>query len=342
VTQDTSEAYPLTSTRAADEVASGAVATGCPVSPLGYDAPPQPLGPDSLTWRYFGDWRGMLQGPWAGSMQNMHPQLGAAVEEHSTFFRERWPRLLRSLYPIGGVVFDGDRAPTTGAEVRDYHVDIKGTDSLGRRYHALNPDVFYWAHSTFFVGTLIVAERFCGGITEAQKRQLFDEHVQWYRMYGMSMRPVPKTWEDFQVYWDQMCREVLENNFAARAVLDLTELPKPPFAQWLPDRLWVIQRKLLAPFFVWLTVGLYDPAVRELMGYSWSRRDEWLHRRLGDVVRLVFAFVPPRHRKHPRARGGLDRVSGRIPADAPLVQTPARNLPPLDERDSPKHYCPNV
>ena len=113
-----------------------------------------PLGPDSLTWKYFGDWRGMLQGPWAGSMQNMHPQLGAAVEEHSTFFRERWPRLLRSLYPIGGVVFDGDRAPATGAEVRDYHVDIKGVDAQGRRYHALNPDVFYWAHSTFFVGTL--------------------------------------------------------------------------------------------------------------------------------------------------------------------------------------------
>ena len=82
-----------------------------PVSPGGYDAPPLPLGPDSLTWKYFGDWRGLLQGPWAGSMQNMHPQLGAAVEEHSTFFRERWPRLLRSLYPIGGVVFDADRAP---------------------------------------------------------------------------------------------------------------------------------------------------------------------------------------------------------------------------------------
>jgi hypothetical protein len=24
------------------------------------------------------------------------------------------------------------------------------------------------------------------------------------------------------------------------------------------------------------------------------------------------------------------------------VQTPARNLPPLDERGDPKHYCPNV
>lgn len=184
----------------------------------------------------------MLQGPWAGSMQNMHPQLGAAVLDHSTFFRERWPRLLRSLYPIGGVVFDGDRAPITGAEVRDYHTDIKGVDEQGRRYHALNPDVFYWAHSTFFVGTIHVAERFCGGITEEQKRQLFDEHVQWYRMYGMSMRPVPKSWEEFQAYWDHMCRNVLENNEAARAVLDLTELPKPPFAQWLPDRLWAAQQ----------------------------------------------------------------------------------------------------
>lgn len=57
------------------------------------------------------------------------PQLGAAVEEFSIFFQERWPRLLRSLYPIGGVVFDGDRAPRTGAEVRDYHVDIKGVDA---------------------------------------------------------------------------------------------------------------------------------------------------------------------------------------------------------------------
>jgi hypothetical protein len=52
--------------------------------------------------------------------------------------------------------------------------------------------------------------------------------------------------------------------------------------------------------------------------------------------------VPSRYRKHPRARAGFDRANGRLPADTPLVQTPARNLPPLDERGDPKHYCPNV
>ena len=130
MSQDTSAAHP-------DTTGDETPASGCPVTTGAYDAPPAALGPDSLTWQYFGDWRGLLQGPWAGSMQNMHPQLGAAVKDHSIFFLERLPRLLRSLYPIGGVVFDGDRAPVTGAEIRDYHIPIKGVDERGRRYSAL-------------------------------------------------------------------------------------------------------------------------------------------------------------------------------------------------------------
>ena len=36
-------------------------------------------------------------------------------------------------------------------QVREYHIGIKGVDDQGRRYSALNPDVFYWAHATFFM-----------------------------------------------------------------------------------------------------------------------------------------------------------------------------------------------
>jgi len=47
---------------------------------------------------------------------------------------------------------------------------------------------------------------------------------------------------------------------------------------------------------------------------------------------------------HPRARAGWDRATGRIAADTPLMHTPARNLPPVDERDKGIHYlgatCP--
>lgn len=316
------------------------VTAGCPVSAGGYDVPPEPLGPDSLTWKLFGDWRGVLQGVWAGSMQNMHPQLGAAVEQHSIFFIERMPRLFRSLYPIGGVVFDGDRAPATGAEVRDYHIGIKGVDGQGRRYSALNPDVFYWAHSTFFMGTILTAERFGDGLTEDEKRRLFDEHITWYRMYGMSMRPVPKTWEEFQEYWDHMCRNVLENNWAARAVLDLSAMPKHPSLEWIPDWMWRLNLKVAERFLVFVTVGLYDPPVRDLMGYPWSARQERAHRLFGKLVNVAFKLVRERRRMHPRARGGWDRATGRIASDAPLVHTPARNLPPVEYRNDGRHYCP--
>ena len=338
MTQDTSAAGPETTGSAHD---SGPLAAGCPVSG-GYDAPPQPLGPDSLTWRYFGQWTGMLQGPWAGSMQNMHPQLGAAVQQHSIFFLERMPRLFRSVYPIGGVVFDGHRAPTTGAQVRDYHIGIKGVDDQGRRYSALNPEVFYWAHATFFKSTLLAAEWLGGGLTEEQKRQLFDEHVQWYRMYGMSMRPVPKSWEDFQQYWDHMCHNVLENNWAARAVLDLSTMPKHPSLGWMPDWMWRLNVAAMQQFFNFTTVGLFDPAVRELMGYTWSPRQEQLHRAFGTAIYRLTRVLPKRMLMHPRKRSAWDRAHGRLPVDAPLVETPARNLPPVEYRDDPHFYSPKV
>ncbi|OZD61872.1 oxygenase MpaB family protein [Rhodococcus sp. 06-1460-1B] len=303
---------------------------------------PVPLGPDSLTWKYFGDWRGMLQGVWAGSMQNMHPGLGAGVEQHSTFFDERWQRLYRSLYPIGGVVFDGDRAEETAHQVRGYHNDIKGIDSKGRTYHALDPDTFYWAHATFFMGTVLTADRFMGGLTETQKLQLFDEHVQWYRLYGMSMRSVPETWAEFQKYWEHMCTHVLEDNMAARGVLDLSALGPPPYASWLPERVWAVLRRPVASLFVWITVGLYDPPVRELLGYTWSERDARRFAVFGRAVNLAFGLVPRRRRLHPRARAGWDRVAGRRPESAPLVHTPARNLPPAQRRSHPSHYSPKV
>lgn len=297
-----------------------------------------PLGPDSLTWQLFGTWAGMLQGLWAGSMQNMHPKLGVAVWEHSDFFGERWQRLMRSLYPIVGVVYDGSAA--TGHEVRDYHWNVKGAMPDGSRYHALDPDVFYWAHATFWYGNVRLCERFGPPLTEEQKRQLFAESKAWYAMYGVSMRPVPDTYEDFLEYWDHMCRNVLCDSPAVRTVLDISTLPAPPFAA-MPDRLW----RLLAPggqrFFRWLTVACYDEPVREMMGLSWTAADERRFRAFAKVAGVVMhRLVPWRYMRHPRARDAWDRVSGRVQADAPLVHTPVRNLPPQSERDNPMHYCP--
>ncbi|WP_367125270.1 oxygenase MpaB family protein [Streptomyces phytohabitans] len=302
----------------------------------------EPLGPDSLTWRYFGDWRGVLLAPWAGVMQNMHPGLGAGVAEHSRFFEERWQRLYRSLYPIGGVVYDGPRAAETARQVRGYHDTVKGVDAYGRPYHALDPDTFYWAHATFFMLTVLVADRFGPGLDEGEKRRLYAEHVRWYALYGMSMRPVPGSWEEFQAYWDRMAAEVLEDTRPARDVLDIRRIAKPPALSRLPDVVWRVLRGPQARLTVWVTVGLLPPAARRRLGYDWTVRDERRLRRLGRVVHHGWRLVPPARRYHPRARAGWERAAGRRSPDAPVVETPARNLPPASERGSPRHHAPRV
>ncbi|WP_448222716.1 oxygenase MpaB family protein [Gordonia iterans] len=314
-------------------------------SPVTADAGPadtnphEMLGSDSVTWRFFGGWHGMLMGLWSGSMQNMHPKLAAGVWDHSDFFGERWERLMRSLYPISGVVFDLD--PATGRQVRDYHLTIKGTMNDGGRYHALDPDVFYWAHATFWYGNIRCAEAFGPPITEADKRALFEESRTWYAMYGVSMRPCPDTYEEFLEYWDHMCRHVLRDHEAVRTVLDITQLPPPPWMRaWIPLWLWRRQIIVIQRMFTWITTGLYDEPVREMLGLNWTARDDRRFRRFGTAVATAMRLLPARYRRHPRARDAYDRVSGRVPADAPRLETPARNLPKGDEQEKPIHYCP--
>ena len=308
----------------------------------GSDAPrdrqPEPLGPDSLTWKYFGDLRTGMLGVWIGALQNMYPELGAGVEEHSILLREPLQRVTRSVYPIMGVVYDGDRAAQTGAQVRGYHHTIKGVDADGRRYHALNPETFYWAHATFFMLVLKTAEYFCGGLTEAEKRRLFDEHVQWYRMYGMSMRPVPKSWEEFQAYWERVCRDELEIN---RATLDILQMriPKPKYVL-MPTMLWDQMFKPLVAGQRWLAAGLFDPAVREKAGMRWTLGDEVVLRLFGKFVEAAFVVVPDEIRLHPRALTAYKRASGKLPPNAPLADAPSITAPPRERRGLPMHYVP--
>jgi uncharacterized protein (DUF2236 family) len=137
-----------------------------------------------------------------------------------------------------------------------------------------------------------------------------------------------------------MCTEVLEDNKATRDVLDITGIARPPFLRWLPNAMWRPAGALIGRGFIWFTIGLYDPEVRELLGFTWSPRDARRHRRVCRAISAVFGLLPHDHRYHPRARAGWRRARGRLAADAEPVGTPLRNLPPPSERGKPEHCTP--
>ena len=154
----------------------------------------------------------------------------------------------------------------------------------------------------------------------------------------MSMRPVPKTWEEFQEYWERVCREELEIN---QATLDIFQIriPKPKFVL-LPTPVWDQMFKPLIAGQRWIASGRFDPVVREKAGVRWTPGDEVLLRLFWKAVEAAFLVVPDEIRLHPRALAAYRRAAGKLPADAPLAEAPVFMAPPRDRHGLPMHYVP--
>lgn len=247
-------------------------------------APGAPLGPGSLLWTIAGDPRGLLTGSAAGIMQLMLPGLGAGVTEHSNFFDDPYDRIFRSIPYIWGSIFsEGEDADRRGRQIRDFHPDIKGTDEKGRRYHALDPEVFWWAHATFTWEFFRARELyFPGRLRRSQQEQLYAETVTWYRRYGVSDRVVPPTLDDFRSRFHEICAHELERTPAVSWVLDPETNPGtgPARRLSLPGPLSALDgiangvaRELGSDTMRLLVLGCLPDIVRRRFDISWSNLD---------------------------------------------------------------------
>ncbi|BCI79754.1 hypothetical protein MTY66_13790 [Mycolicibacterium sp. TY66] len=231
-----------------------------------------PLGPDSLVWKYFGDNRMYLIGPRPAVLQNMLAQLGQGVLDHSVFFADTSARIKRSLPPIFRTVYGTDD-DNTGAQVRDFHREIKGDMPDGSRYHALDPETYYWAHATFVEQVLYFADTFVKRLTDAEKEQIYLESKTWYRRYGVSDRPMPATYAEFEEYWDRMINEVAVPHKTARyGVGYVTKgFPAPKAVN---PAVWRVIAVVFNPVAAFLTTGGLPPRARDLLELPWSDRQE--------------------------------------------------------------------
>lgn len=273
-----------------------------------------PLGPDSLTWRYFADRRMLLLGPRAAVLQNMLPSLGQGVEDHSVWFAETLARLQRSIPPIYNTVFGKDPA-TSGHEVRDFHRGIKGKLPErygGRHYSALNPDTYYWAHATFLEHLITCTDTFIRRLSEEEKDQLVAESVTWYHRYGVSEpADMPRTWAQFQAYWDDTLeRRLVKHRTAAYGVGYATKgWPRP---KQVPAPVWAVVSIPLNSASAFITIGGMPERGRDLLELPWSEAQERRYRRFAAGVRALDPLIgrlPRSVRLHPIAARAFARAA---------------------------------
>lgn len=269
---------------------------------------PNPLGPDSLTWQYFGQLVGFAFGSVPQLLQVMHPVLGHAVDEHSNVKEDPFGRLIRSMGPIYGVIYDGPQAPETAQAVRGFHEHIKGRMPGGERYSGLNPEVYHWAHATFVDGLIYGFSEILGPFSRAEQERMYAEARQWYRLYGLTMQNVPETLDEFDAHWQHYVTDVLEPTPAAQWLLSTFRAPPaPPGFQWMPDRLWRLVRVPGAYAAVVAATGMLPPQVREKLGLPWDRRQRAEFRLILRILRTLVRITPPQWRYHPRALAGWRR-----------------------------------
>jgi len=235
-----------------------------------------PLGPASLVWRYFGDNRMYLIGPRPAVLQNMLAELGQGVLDHSVFFSDTAARVKRSLPPIFMTVY-GTEDDNRGSQVRDFHRDIKGDMTLPngevKRYHALDPETYFWAHATFVEQVLYFADTFVKRLTYAEREQIYLESKTWYRRYGVSDRPMPATYAEFVEYWDRMMDEIVVAHQTARYGIGYVTkgFPRPKGVSPLA---WKVLAPVFNPVAAFITTGGMPPRARDLLDLPWSDRRE--------------------------------------------------------------------
>jgi uncharacterized protein (DUF2236 family) len=244
----------------------------------------------SLAW-IASDIRSLVPGGSAGLMQLMYPSLGHAVMEHSAFMDDPFGRVYRSIPQIWATILTPD-SDMRARHVRDLHRDIKGTDETGARYHALDPDTFWWAHATFTWEMFRSVELFHRRQLDAREREvLYAETVEWYERYGVSSRPVPPDLAAFELRFDEICRDVLELTPSAAYAIEIAATGRLDLPL-IPNRIVRAVRPALKEPGRAVTFGCLPGELRRRMSIPWTRTDRQTFSLLTATLRAGGSIVP--------------------------------------------------
>lgn len=272
------------------------------------DSLPLRLGADSLLWKFAGDVRMVLGFQRLAGTENCIEQLAQGVEDHSIIFSDFLGRARRTGPPVMRTVYSDDPR-AWGHRVRDFHRDIKGTVSDGSRYHALNPELFYWAHATFVDQVLYITDTFIRRLSRAEKEQIFEESKIWYQLYGVSARSQPQTYDEFRRYWQEMCGRFVPTRTIVYATGYLRKgLPNPTR---LPAPVWRVLSAPLNAALRTVVVGTLPPEMREVCELDWTPAQQRRFDRFAAVMRAVnpvFNRLPLRWLYVPWANEGWERT----------------------------------
>ncbi|MBJ7331279.1 MAG: DUF2236 domain-containing protein [Solirubrobacteraceae bacterium] len=250
-----------------------------------------PLGPDSVTWKVFGDLTYVMGAARRLLMDVAHPTIADGVREFSVFQTDPYGRGERTLAMILGVIYGQEHALATAQRLREGHQPFRGERADGSRWSALEPEAYHWVHASIIDGVWTQQQALGRGWRAGEVEQFYDEMHEVGRMYGVRDRDMPPTWAKFRVWFDEFVADRLERSDMTDAVLQITARPTPPpvpVLGWKP--VWAVPGRTAGRLNMLLTGGLLPPLLRERLGVHWT---PW-HQRAFDANAVVSRAMVPR------------------------------------------------
>ncbi len=169
------------------------------------------VGPDTATWRIFGESVVLLGGARALLMQFAHPLVQGLVD-HSSFLTDPGVRFHRTLQSMYGLAFgDGPTMLRMAREVHTKHARVVGHYQrtvgpyrAGDSYGANQVPLLLWVAATVTDTTVQTYEALVGPLSLADKDSLVAEAAEMYGLFGLPRERHPADWRAFRAYVDGM------------------------------------------------------------------------------------------------------------------------------------------
>lgn len=242
------------------------------------DSDDRTVEPMPMVHRYLGDKRFAYTLPRALSLQILHPGNAASLVQH--VHGGLWAHKNRAISQMIYIVYSNRDLRSV---MRTAHTHVKGVDSTGKRYHSLNPELFFFQHATY-VDTLFTSiETFHRPLDRAAKDDLYRQCRTWYAKYDISDRAQPATYGDFVEYFDDFCRRELSVSDDVALLREETLHPKTWYPRKVPPAAIRAMLHPRAAQLLEIEVGTADRAALKAFAAKanlWAALSSQAHRRI--------------------------------------------------------------
>lgn len=222
-------------------------------------------------------------------LQIANPGVGRGVAEHSDFASRPLDRLHATLTYVYAVAFGTpEELAFVRRRVNRAHAPVHNSPGSAP-YTAFDPQLQLWVAATLYDSAMTVHRQVFGPPDDVLADRLYAA----YADLGTALQVPPGLWpadrQAFEHYWSAQLAQ-LATDAATRQVAD----------QLLRPRTGPLPLRAAIPLARLLTLGFLPPAVRDLFGFGWSGRQQWMFRAVLGVTRVVYPRLPRSLRQWPK------------------------------------------